>query len=171
MTGPRAFILALILLGALYLAALGFGLSRSDEPDHKPFQPPGWVRGLADRFAGDVAPAVQRTSFDTDRLTPDGQFLVRPAFPCKAGIKGSDKSKEPVRQFRLTADPAARVQVWFQPPDYEETDPPTSRPVLGPDSPAHPDDRRAVQIFVGADGGTLTLTNLDPSRTAKLQLK
>jgi len=49
MTGPRIFIIILVVLGVLFFVGLGIGLNQNDsQPDVNNFSPPSWTSSLGD---------------------------------------------------------------------------------------------------------------------------
>jgi len=158
MSGPRLFIVVVVLLVVLFAISLALK-SRTQGQPADPEQTP-WAQNLKAKLLGDTP--VDPSEIESDCLVDNGTAFAftGAGAVCQALIRGSSK---PVRTMDLVPVRPATFSVHFEPDSADEQAIPLSIRTVTADKPA--------ELVILTHGGKLTVTSLPPSKTARLKIE
>lgn len=160
MTGPRLFIIVVVLLIVLFAISLAARTQTRERTTSA--GAPAWIEGVKQKFLGD--PKVASSEIKSTCLVEDGTAFVfsgtAPGMVCEAQIGISAK---PVRQMVLTPVASSVFSVQFEPDPADDQAMPVNIRRVTAEKPA--------KLVILKNGGTLTLTRISPTKPARLTIQ
>jgi len=123
MTGPRIFIIVLVLLGVLFIVGLGMGLRQNDaQPNANNVSPPNWTSTLGDWLSPSLDLTTVQLTAGACLQAAQKSFTLAAGSDCQLQVPAANKK---YRKLKLHLVTGASVKVNYTAPT--NTDPNLSK--------------------------------------------
>jgi hypothetical protein len=114
MTGPKFFIIILVLLAVLFIVGVGIGLRQNDaQPDARNFSPPDWTSSLGDWLSPSLDLTTVQTVAGACLQAAQKTFTLAANSNCKLQVPAASKKYRKVKLHLVTG---ASVDVSYSSP-------------------------------------------------------
>ena len=148
MTGPRIFIIILVLLAVLFIVVMGIGLRQNDaQPDAHNFSPPDWTSSLGDWLSPSLDLTTVQVAAGACLQAVQKTFTLAPGSNCKLQAPAASQKYRKVKLHRVAG---ASVTVSYRSPTDDD-------PNLSKQDLSWPGkDPQSLLVLTG--GGSITLS-------------